>query len=110
MFNFQVFAANLLAAVANTLQNNFTTPVKQFIEETLASKEERLKDIAQGVLDKQIDLKDVPEYAKVELNIAEADLLAIGILTATEAQDVINALVEKGTALLNGLVPTQQVK
>lgn len=105
MFNFQVFAANILAAVANAVQTNFTIKVKTFLEETLADKELRLTEIAKAVLDKEIDIADIPDYAKVELYIAESDLIAVGILTATEAEAFINAIVDKAVEILSSLAP-----
>lgn len=105
MFNFEVFAANILAAAANAIKNNYTVKVKEFLEQTLESKQERLREIATAVINKEIDLVDVPAYAKVELNIAESELIAIGILTATEAQEMINAIVDKAVAIYNDLMP-----
>lgn len=107
-FNIELFNTNLLATFANSLKDDYTAETKAFLETRLADKKERLKEIAEAVLDGSIDPKDIPMYAKGELDIVVSDLLTIALISATKVEAAINTVLDKFADLVNSLAPTKE--
>lgn len=109
MYQITAFGYEILSQITLLLGNQYEG-FRPRAEEIVKDTEGRMRSLAQKVLDKEIDIKDVPKFLEQELSILKTEALEVAIAGVSVVDETWNKIAEKFQSVLKMLMNTKDAE